>query len=263
MRDDKDMEEVDATDYEPIGHRYVEPWPERQVFAVGGLKVTRGMVAMLVAISAIAGMIWMVAVNTPRSTAYDASTESRSQADGRAKADDSDAGGSSFDASDLVGMDAYEAHDAAVDAGLRVRFVSAGDAAKTDITGDVYSGSKRLAGWDDWQVVSVSDSGDVITCTIDSQADIDAKAQGEEDRKAGESVAPAVMTACQREGGERYPGGYDEHDVLGVIQDVVRRGDGNFLYKVKATVDPDTDVVVECVTTGDSDSQTVVSWEAH
>lgn len=241
-----------------------EPWAARAVFTVGGLKITRGMLVILLAAAIMVGAIVAshpggAATPDATTTASEESKQDKDKSDVNSEDDDAD----SFNPASLVGMGVYDAHDAAVNAGMEVRFISSGDAAKTDITDDIYNASTRLDGWDDWTVVDESDDGHTVTCTIDSKENLNAKAKSDENRKAGDDAAPAVMTACQREGGQRYPGGYDEHDILGVIQDVIRRDDGTYYYKVKATVNADTDVVVECVTTGDDNQQTIVSWDAN
>lgn len=241
-----------------------EPWATRTVFTIGRLKITRGI---LVTLLAVAIMVWAVVESHPGGAATpdptaSTSEESKQDAD-KSDTDSKEDAADSFNPASLVGMGVYDAHDAAVNAGMEVRFISDGDASKTDITDDIYNASTRLDGWDDWTVVDESDDGHTVTCTIDSKENLDAKAKTEENKKAGDDAAPAVMTACQREGGQRYPGGYDEHDILGVIQDVIRRDDGTYYYKVKATVNADTEVVVECVTTGDNEQQTIVSWDAN
>lgn len=259
--DEKNTEE---DEYGTAPSLSAEPWTTRTVFTIGGLKVTRGMLVILLVAAIIVGAVAATRssnATTPKAatTTSEESKQDEDKSDTASKEDAAD----SFNPASLVGMGVYDAHDAAVNAGMEVRFISAGDAAKTDITGDIYDASTRLDGWDDWTVVDESDDGHTVTCTIDSKENLDAKAKSEENKKAGDDVAPAVMTACQREGGQRYPGGYDEHDILGVIQDVIRRDDGTYYYKVKATVNADTDVVVECVTTGDDNQQTIVSWDAN
>ena len=174
----------------------------------------------------------------------------------------------SFDIGSLDGKTVYEAHDLIVKSGLTFKAISDGDVSKTDITEDFYNGDgSRIDGWDDWKVVSATQSGNTITCMVDSQENLDAEKKTAENEKAGDAAAPAVMTACQNEGENRFPYGYKEHDILGVIQDVIRQDDGSFYYKVKATVTNEynarQEVTVECVTTGNNDSQTVTSWNAY
>lgn len=174
----------------------------------------------------------------------------------------------SFNIGSLDGKTVYEAHDLIVKAGLTFKAVSDGDVAKTDITENFYDADgSKIDGWDDWKVVSATQSDKTVTCMVDSQENIDAAKKTAENEKAGDDAAPAVMTACQNEGENRFPYGYKEHDILGVIQDVIRQDDGSFYYKVKATVTNEynakQEVTVECVTTGNDNSQTVTGWNAY